>query len=189
MNILAFGTSSKTASINQMLAVYAANLVVGANVSQLSIADYEMPLYSEDREQELGQPPAAHAFRARMAAADALVISFAEHNGSYTAAFKNLFDWASRIDRSVFQQKPVVYLSTSPGSGGGANMLGTALSAAPHFGANVIASLSVPSFYDNFSIENRAVVDAEVKQDLENVMQKLAEHLTEGDASTVANVG
>ncbi len=51
-------------------------------------------------------------------AADAIVISFAEHNGHYTAAYKNTFDWASRIDRKAFGDKPAVLLSAVPGGCG-----------------------------------------------------------------------
>jgi len=77
-----------------------------------------MPLYSEDREKKLGQPDAAKRFFNKIGTADALLISYTEHNGSFTAAYKNLFDWTSRIDPKVYQGKSMVLLSTSPGPGG-----------------------------------------------------------------------
>ena len=50
---------------------------------------------------------------------DLLIISFAEHNSTYTTAFKNIFDWISRIkDRKHFGEKPVFVLATAPGPGG-----------------------------------------------------------------------
>jgi len=61
-------------------------------------------------------PDLAHQFYKKIGEADALLISFAEHNGSYTAVFKNLYDWTSRIDMKVYQDKPVVMLSTSIGA-------------------------------------------------------------------------
>jgi chromate reductase len=150
MKILAFGTSNNRRSINRTLATYAAQLVDGASVETLDIADYEMPLYSDEREQALGQPPQARAFFQKIAEADAIVVSHAEHNGSYTAAWKNLFDWTSRIDSRVFQDKPVLLLATSPGPGGAATVLAAAVNSAPYFGANVVSKLSVHSFHKNF---------------------------------------
>jgi chromate reductase len=173
MNILAFGTSNNTQSINRTLATYTAQLAENASVHTLNIHDYEMPIFSEEREQALGQPPEAKAFYETIAAADALVVSFAEHNGSYSAAWKNLFDWTSRIDKEVFQNKPVVFLSTSPGPGGAASVLASALNSAEFFGARVIASLSVPSFHDNFDMEASQVVNTDIQAALQTAMQQL----------------
>ena len=180
MNILAFGASNSRQSINRRLADYAAQLVAGATVEILDIHDYEMPIFSEDREQDLGQPPQARAFLQKIHEANALVVSFAEHNGSYTAAYKNLFDWASRIDRAVFQQKPVVYLSTSPGPGGAAKVLAAAVGSAPYFGADVIASLSVPSFHDNFDVQAGRLTDPALQQELQQAMQRLGDAVNRG---------
>lgn len=151
MKILAFAASNSQKSINKQLATYAASLIKPAEVEILDLNDYELPLFSQDREAVLGQPELAKAFLAKIAAADALIISFAEHNGSYCAAYKNLFDWCSRITK-VFQNKPVVLLATSPGPGGAASVLASAVGSAPYFNAVVKASLSVPSFYDNFDM-------------------------------------
>mgnify|MGYP001803843157 CR=1 FL=1 len=85
-----------------------------------------MPIYSIDREQASGIPQQAQDFFAKIGSADALLISYAEHNGFYTAAFKNIFDWCSRVDTKVFQDKPMVILSASLGPNGGAIVLKTA---------------------------------------------------------------
>lgn len=150
MKILAIGASNNPDSINQALAVYTAGLIAGADVDTLNIDDFEMPIFSDAREAQLGQPAQARAFFARIAAADALIISFAEHNGTYTAAFKNLFDWVSRIDKRVFQGKPAVFLATSPGPGGAASVLATAVDSADYYGADLVDSLSVPNFRTHF---------------------------------------
>ncbi|MEZ9049115.1 NADPH-dependent FMN reductase [Vibrio sp. 10N.247.311.64] len=115
MKVIAFGASTSSTSINKTLATYAANLIEGAEVKVLDINDYNVPMFSEDTEKEIGQAEGAQAFLRDLAEADAFVISFAEHNGHYPAAYKNLFDWATRIERSVFGEKPAVYLATSPG--------------------------------------------------------------------------
>ena len=146
MKVLAFAASSSSKSINKQLVNYAASLVDGAEIETLDINDYEIPLFSEDKERELGQPEQAKKFFAKLGQADAIVISFAEHNGSYTAAYKNLFDWTSRIDQKLFQNKPLVLLATSPGPGGASSVLAAAKGSAPYFAGDVKAALSVPSF-------------------------------------------
>lgn len=157
MKLLTFAASSSSKSINKLLAGYAASLVENAEVEVLDINDYEMPLFSQDKEAILGQPDEAKAFYKKIGEADAIIISFAEHNGSYTAAYKNLFDWTSRINQKLFQNKPMVLLSTSPGPGGAATVLNSAVTSAPYFDGNVKASLSIPSFFDNFDVENQKI--------------------------------
>ena len=174
MNILAFAASGNRQSINRTLASYAAHMIEDASIEVLDIGDYEMPIFSDDREKELGQPEQAKAFFRKISDADAIVVSYAEHNGSYTAAYKNLFDWTSRIDTKVFQSKPVVYLSTSPGPGGAANVLAAAVSSAPHFAANIRASVSVPSFYDNFDVEANRILNPDIQREIHRAMQQLS---------------
>ncbi|QSA19351.1 NAD(P)H-dependent oxidoreductase, partial [Vibrio furnissii] len=94
MKVIAFGASTSSTSINKALATYAANLIDGADVQVLDINNYNVPMFSEDLEKEIGQAEGAQGFLRDLAQADAFVISFAEHNGHYPAAYKNLFDWA-----------------------------------------------------------------------------------------------
>lgn len=162
MKLLTFAASSSSQSINKHLATYAASLVTYADIDVLDINDFEMPLYSSDRENESGIPSLAQEFLDRIAQADAIIISFAEHNGSYTAAYKNLFDWASRISPKVYQNKPMVLLATSPGPGGANTVLTAAVNSAPYFAGNVKASLSIPSFYDNFDVVTGKVTNAKL---------------------------
>ncbi|GAM61542.1 hypothetical protein JCM19232_5843 [Vibrio ishigakensis] len=177
MKIVAFGASTSSTSINKTLAAYAANLIPNADVEVLDLKEFDAPLFSEDKEKEIGKSEDAQRFLAKLGRADAIVISFAEHNASYTAAYKSLFDWATRIDRNVFQHKPVVYLATSPGPGGAQNVLNTAVNSAPYFAADVKASLSVPSFYDVFDVEANEFKDPEmgdkVKQTVETLIGEL----------------
>lgn len=174
MKLLAFAATNSSKSINKQLATYAASLVEGADVEILDINDYEMPIFSQDREDELGQPELAQQFFAKLGEADGIIISFAEHNGSYTAAYKNLFDWTSRIDQKVFQNKPMVLLATSPGPGGANTVLTAATGSAPYFAGDVKATLSIPSFFDNFDMEAGALRNEELKQALTEAVAKLS---------------
>ena len=175
LKILAFSSSNSKHSINRALATYAASLVKGAMVEVLDIHDYELPLFSPEWEAELGHPQLARDFVDKIASADALIISHAEHNGSYTAAYKNLFDWASRGERKVFQGKSTLLLATSPGPGGAKNVLAQAESSAPYFGAEVVATMSVPSFGDNFDVESHQLSNPEIRSQLQAVVEKLCE--------------
>ena len=109
-------------------------LVDNVEVEIIDLNDFEMSIFSADRESHSGIPPQAHEFFNKIGAADAVLVSFAEHNGSYTAAYKNLFDWASRIDARVYQEKPAVLLATSPGGRGGGSILAIAAKAGQCFG-------------------------------------------------------
>ncbi|GLT14156.1 NADPH-dependent FMN reductase [Vibrio algivorus] len=173
MKIIAFGASTSFNSINKALATYTANLVDGAEVEVLDLNDFPVPLFSEDTEKEVGRPDSAQAYFAKLESADAFVISFAEHNGTYTAAYKNLFDWASRINQQMFAHKPAVYLSTSPGPGGAQSVLAQAVGSAAFFHAEVKASVSVPSFYDVFDMENGEVTDTDIAKKLADAAASL----------------
>ncbi len=178
MNILAFAATTSRSSINKALAAHAARtiedgLIPDARVELIDLNDYELPLYSVDRESELGIPANAQRFFDKITEADALLISFAEHNGSYTAAYKNLYDWASRIDSRVFQDTPSVMLSASMGPGGGSSVLATALGSAPFYGTEVKASMSVPSFGQNFDTAEGRLSNPDLQAQLEEALLTL----------------
>jgi NAD(P)H-dependent FMN reductase len=92
----------------------------------------------------------------------------AEHNGSYSAAFKNLYDWTSRIDVQVWGGKPMLLLATSPGGRGGATVLAAAEATFPRMGAELKGTFSLPSFYDNFAEGN--ISDPELSNQLQQAV-------------------
>ncbi|RBW47522.1 NADPH-dependent FMN reductase [Psychromonas sp. B3M02] len=173
MKVLAFAASNSENSINQKLAAYTASLITDAEVELLDINDYEMPIYSIQREVKLGKPQQALDFYDKITEADAIIISFAEHNGSYTAAYKNLFDWTSRIDMKVYQDTPMLMLGTSPGPGGAASVLASASGSATYFAADVKGELSVPNFFDVFDIVTNKVVNKQLQASLIELVGKL----------------
>jgi NAD(P)H-dependent FMN reductase len=175
MKLLAFAASSSKKSINAQLVRHAASLIKSVEIEYLDINDYEMPIFSVDRENEFGILEPAHRFYQKIGQADALLISFAEHNGSFTAAYKSLFDWTSRIDGKVFQGRPMVMLSASPGGRGGASVLEAAVNSAARFGGVVKASLPVPKFYDNFDTQAGKLTDIELQASLRSVLGELFE--------------
>jgi len=176
MKIIAFAATNHRKSINRELVEYAASLIKHGEVEILDLNDYELPLYGQDKENEIGHPQLAKDFLAKIVDSDGIIISFAEHNGSYTVAYKNIFDWCSRIEPKVFQNKNMVLLATSPGSRGGSSVLAAAVQSAPFFNGIVKASLSIPSFYDNFDSEKQVLKHEELNEQFVDAISHL-DHL------------
>ena len=176
--ILAFGASSSKASINKQLAHYAANQLADVEVVLLDLNDFEMPIYSIDREEATGIPQLAKDFKKYIADADGILVSFAEHNGAYTAAYKNIYDWASRLEGSVWQDKPMLLMATSPGGRGAQGVLELAYKSYSHGNKQVVGSFSLPSFQQNFSLE-KGILDGELKEQLLSLLNKFREAISQ----------
>lgn len=166
--IAAFAGSTSTTSINKQLASFAATQLNDTSYEVLDLNDYKVPLYSEDIEKAEAYPEGALAFNNALDNYDGFIVSLAEHNGSYAAAFKNLFDWASRKNRAIFRDKPVLVMATSPGGRGGATVLASALASFPHFGANIIGNYSLGTFYDTF--KEGTIIDNDKLKELKQVV-------------------
>ncbi len=151
--ILAFAASNSQQSINKKLAYFAASSIKNTDLTLLDLNDFEMPIYGIDREKQKGIPELAHKMKEHIRSADGIIISFAEHNGSYAVVFKNILDWISRIERSTFLGKPMFLLATSPGGRGAAGVLSHASSRFPFMDGKVSATFSLPFFSKNFSEE------------------------------------
>ncbi len=173
MKIIAFAGSSSSQSINKKLAIYAAGLIPNGEVEVLDLNDYELPLFSVDKEKEFGKPELGRKFLDKMASPDIIVLSLAEHNASLTAAFKNIYDWASRQDKVVFGNTPMLLLSTSPGRGGGKNAIEAAKISLPKYGGNIITTFSLPSFNENFDVEQNKISNPEFDAQLRDAISQL----------------
>lgn len=173
MKTLAFAASNSKNSINKKLVTYVAGLFQ-EETKILDLNDYEMPIYSVDREKENGISQLAHDFYNEITNADFIIISFAEYNGSYTSAFKNIFDWITRVNGKTFQNKPMLLLSTSTGPRGGATVLEMAKNRFPFHGGNIVGSFALPSFNDNFDDE-KGITNEDLKQDLEKIRNHISE--------------
>ncbi len=175
--ILAIGGSTSRQSINRRFAAWAAGQVAEADVTVLDLNDFTMPLFSVDLEEESGIPAEAQKFLDALRAADGIVLSLAEHNGSYTAAFKNLLDWTSRLEMKLWSGKPMLLLSASPGPRGGAGVHGAASASFPHLGAEIAGGFSLPSFGENFDAAN-GITNAELAEAFKPELAKFAAALS-----------
>ena len=171
--ILAFGASNSSDSINKQLAKYASSLFKNMTVDLLDLNDYEMPIYSKDLEKKDGFPQLAHDFYKKIDDSDFILISFAENNGNFSTAFKNILDWTSRINSKTFQEKPMLLLATSPGARGGGTVLDIAVKRMPFQGGIVKGSFSLPSFKENFDEENGVINNEELNKDLLKIIDSI----------------
>ena len=124
--ILAFAGSARAASYNKKLlaiAVMGARSA-GAEVTQIDLRDYPMPIMDEDLEAASGPPEHALRLKDLFDAHNGLLIACAEYNSSITPLLKNAIDWVSRPDVhrasvACFGGKVAAILSASPGGLGG----------------------------------------------------------------------
>lgn len=164
--ILSIGASNSSKSINKKLADFVAAKIENSDVAKVDLNHFELPVYSIDLENESGIPENAYQFLELIKAADGIVMSLAEHNGLPTVAFKNLYDWMSRIDQKFWHNKPILLMATSPGARGGMSALGIMKNLIPFTGGRIITDFSLPSFYDNFSEEG--IQDESLQIELKN---------------------
>ena len=178
MKILAFAGSNSEVSINKKLVTFAASFFPDDNVEILDLNDFEMPIYKHERELENGIPQLAKDFASKIDSSDLILMSLAEHNSVYSAAFKNVFDWVSRItERKHFGDKPIFLMATAPGNGGGKNVIEVFLKRAPFSGANVIAYFSLPNFKERFE-EGQGITDEEKKAEFHEKLEAVKAHFS-----------
>lgn len=160
--IIALAGSNSSTSINYQLVRHTCDLVEGHDIQLLNMANFPFPMFSLDREKEKGYSNSLNEFRSDIAKAEGMILSVNEHNGNPSAYFKNLLDWLSRIDLKFLDNTKVLLMSASPGKRGGQSSRAVIEQMLPRFGAEVLATFSLPSYYDNFS-PDEGIKDAELK--------------------------
>lgn len=173
--ILAFAGSNSSTSINFKLVKLTASLVEGHDVRVLDMANHPFPIFSEDDEKNKGYSNALVEFKEDIKKADGLILSVNEHNGNPSAYFKNVLDWLSRLDRKFLEGTKVLLMSTSGGKRGGMGSLGVIQNMLPRFGAEIIATFSLPSFYDTFSEDG--ILDESLKAEHQKALQTFLDSL------------
>jgi chromate reductase, NAD(P)H dehydrogenase (quinone) len=184
MKIIAFAASTSRQSINKQLVEHTLTHFPEADCTLLDLNDFEMPVFSVDKEKENGYPEEAHKFLQYLESADLLIVSMTEHNGAYTAAFKNTFDWCSRIEPNTFYHKPMFLMSTSPGGYGGKNSLGAAVIRFPKHSAKILETFSLPSFYENFGKE-AGIINGDLKKEHLEKIASVKQKMASGDYLTL----
>ncbi|MEZ4874617.1 MAG: NAD(P)H-dependent oxidoreductase [Flavobacteriaceae bacterium] len=148
--IIVFAGSNSSTSINHELVVYASGNLQHATVEMIRLTQFSLPLFSEDLEREEGYPEVLRALLSKIKAADAVLLSVNEHNGTVSAFFKNILDWLSRIEYKFLEGKNIFLLSTSNGKRGALSAQEYTAGVLPRFGAAEIFRFTLPSFSENF---------------------------------------
>lgn len=173
--LFAFAGSNSSTSVNYQLVQYTASLVQGHTVQLLNMTQYPFPMYSEDDEKHKGFPHALVALHEQIQQAAGLILSVNEHNGSPSAYFKNLLDWLSRLERKFVAGKKVLLMATSPGGRGASGSLQQVQNLLPRFGAEVVATFSLPTFHKNFT-EN-GIADEALKAEHQSALTSFLQTL------------
>ena len=174
MKILAFGASNSQKSINKNLATFIANLctekIAHSKLEIIDLNDYECSIFSPERNEIHGIPEEIERFLETIESSDLIIISFAEYNGSYTTAFKNIFDWVSVKKNNFLENKKMILLSTSNGARGALTVLESAKMRLPKHGAKILGSLHVPFYSSQFDENNNST-----NKDTYNAIMQLVE--------------
>ena len=142
--ILVFAGSARKESFNKKLAAAAAKSAesLGAEVTLIDLADFPLPLFDEDVENE-GTPANATKLKQLFIEHHGFVVSSPEYNSSLSPLLKNTIDWVSRRAEgeprmAAYAGKIVAILSASPGGLGGLRGLVHVRSILSSIGAIVI---------------------------------------------------
>ncbi|NAY90810.1 NADPH-dependent FMN reductase [Muricauda sp. JGD-17] len=173
--ILAFAGSNSSTSINHQLVKYTTSLLKDHDFQLLNMTDYPFPMYSEDDEKQKGFSNSLVELKENIAKVDGLIVSVNEHNGNPSAYFKNLLDWLSRLERKFMDGKKIFLMSTSGGKRGAQGALEVTKNMLPRFGAEIVSTFSLPSYYENFD-ENK-ITDEPLKKEHQAALQTFLETL------------
>ena len=118
ITVLGFAGSLRKNSYNKSI-LQAAVELAPKNMKLETFDLKSIPPFNQDFE---AKPPArVKEFKARIKAADAILIATPEYNYSVPGVLKNAIDWASRpYADNAFEDKPVAVMSVSTGMLGGA---------------------------------------------------------------------
>ncbi len=182
LNITVFSGSTRSASINKVLAKRAAAIVEeqGAVANYIDLRDYSMPLYDGDLEIDAGYPKAAAALKAILQASDGYIIASPEYNGSLSAVLKNTIDWLTRnedagTDISAFKNKTALLLSAAPGNLGGLRGLSHLRTILTNLGSIVVPEqLAIPKSFQAFGEDGSLLEPAQASM-LQNFSKNFIE--------------
>lgn len=181
--ILVFAGSLRKDSLNKKLAKVAARIAeeAGAKVTYLDLADYPLPVYDGDLEEQSGLPEKAKRLKELFWQHDGFIISSPEYNSSISGVLKNTIDWVSRqaspdeVYLSCFIDKFALLFSASPGALGGLRGLVHLRAILQNINTFVLPGQKAISHAgDAFDAEGN-LKNADAKQAVEGLVRKFVE--------------
>lgn len=147
------------------------------NAELIEIESLDIPIYSIQRQQKHGFPQEILELNQVLNNATGFIVSTPEHNGFFTAFFKNIIDWLSRLDRKVFRDKFVIILSTSPGKMGGKTGAISLSTLVNRMGGKVISVHSLPSFKENYDEPTGEILNEVFLTEVQHAVKQLEEEI------------
>ena len=184
--LLFLAGSARKDSLNKKLAKNASAIAetLGADSTFIDLADFDMPIYNGDWEEENGLPDKAIALKELFIAHDGFFIASPEYNSSFSSLLKNTLDWVSRTHQEgeaplmAYAGKVAAICAASPGGLGGLRGLVPLRMMLSNINVTVIPQqMALPSAFDMFD-EDGNMKDAKQKKMLTNVMQALMDTTT-----------
>jgi chromate reductase, NAD(P)H dehydrogenase (quinone) len=182
--ILAFAGSARRDSFKKKLVAIAAGGAkqVGADVTVIDLANFELPLFNQDLEAEKGLPAKALELKKLFNEHHGLLISCPEYNSSITPLLKNTIDWVSRQapgegSLAAYKGKVATLISASPGALGGLRGLVTVRSILGNIGVVVLPEqIAVPTAHQAIGEDGR-LKDEKMQATIEGLGRNLAAFL------------
>ncbi len=186
--ILVFSGSIRTGSFNTKLAKAAIKVLAeqGAEVTEISLADYPLPIMDEDLEAEKGVPENAVKLARLFQAHDGLFIACPEYNASIPPLLKNTLDWISRVKSSSdgdIKPYPGLHVglgAASPGALGGMRGLYHVRAVLMTVGTQVVSEQASISAAHNAFGDDDMPKDERQLNALKSTCGSLLQHATEG---------
>ena len=113
MNIVGINGSLRAASWNRMLLRHALKSLENKSVEAWEFDLNPLPLYNADIRSK-GMPESAVALRSAVEAADAVILTTPEYNGTFSAAIKNAVEWMTQ-PTNLIEGKVFAIMAASPG--------------------------------------------------------------------------
>lgn len=158
LRLLVFSASLRTGSLNTRLAKLAATVVEkqGGIVDFVDMKEFDAPSYNGDEEKLNGIPSGATAFRQKLLANDAFILSSPEYNGSMPGLIKNVIDWTSRFRPQPFNAQHGLLMSASPSMVGGNRGLWSLRVPFEHLGARIFPDMfSLAKAHEAFNADEQ----------------------------------
>jgi NAD(P)H-dependent FMN reductase len=171
--------SLRTDSVNRKLAELLRDEAPAGVTLDLVDGLAELPFYNEDLDGD-DVPGWAADVRARVAAADRVLVVTPEYNGTMPAVLNNAIDWLSRpYGQGALVGKPFGVIGTTPTPYGGKWSHADAVRSAGIAGAVVVEDVTV----SQSSIDVDVLTDPEVLGKLHDAVAKLVEFRVETAAA------
>ena len=180
LKVIGIAGSPREASYNRKLLALATKMLLekGVDADIFDVHEHPIPMFDPNVEAESGIPGIVKTLRAKVAAADAVLVASPEYNAGYTPLVKSIIDWCSRTDpdsgeQNVWRHKVVAMLSASPGAFGAIRSTIALRQTFSHVEAIVIPEFTSVSFAAKAFNEDGSLVNDYSVKDLSKTLDNL----------------